>query len=413
MHKELIDYIKNTEDDIYNFNLGVWYEKQSHKSPATSFYLRCAEITQDKNLEYECLLRLYLCYKGSDRDYTCEVFLKYALEIDPKKPEAYFFLSQYYEFKKNWFDSYFYAHLGLMVSDKTPSNFKTVIDYESEYMLIFYKAVSAWWIGKNEESRMLFHKLKDEYKLNKFYFMLVEKNILNIGVGNYYTSSIRYNKKYYDLKFKFEDSEKIDKNFSQVLQDLFVLTALNGKKNGTYLEIGSGHSFLNSNTALLEQLGWTGIGVERNPELAEMHRNERKNKILCENSLEINYEEVLKSNFKENIIDYLQLDVEPSINTFMSMCLIPFNDYKFRVITYEHDHYVDMKKIFREKSRNYLRGMGYTLVFNDIAAVQGSSFEDWWVHKDLIDDSIFKNLISCKKEDINLAKDIMLKKKNN
>ena len=411
MHKELIDYIKNTEDDIYNFNLGVWYEKQSHKSPATSFYLRCAEITQDKNLEYECLLRLYLCYKGSDRDYTCEVFLKYALEIDPKKPEAYFFLSQYYEFKKNWFDSYFYAHLGLMVSDKTPSNFKTVIDYESEYMLIFYKAVSAWWIGKNEESRMLFHKLKDEYKLNKFYFMLVEKNILNIGVGNYYTSSIRYNKKYYDLKFKFEDSEKIDKNFSQVLQDLFVLTALNGKKNGTYLEIGSGHSFLNSNTALLEQLGWTGIGVERNPELAEMHRNERKNKILCENSLEINYEEVLKSNFKENIIDYLQLDVEPSINTFMSMCLIPFNDYKFRVITYEHDHYVDMKKIFREKSRNYLRGMGYTLVFNDIAAVQGSSFEDWWVHKDLIDDSIFKNLISCKKEDINLAKDIMLKKK--
>jgi len=411
MHKELIDYIKNTEDDIYNFNLGVWYEKQSHKSPATSFYLRCAEITQDKNLEYECLLRLYLCYKGSDRDYTCEVFLKYALEIDPKKPEAYFFLSQYYEFKKNWFDSYFYAHLGLMVSDKTPSNFKTVIDYESEYMLIFYKAVSAWWIGKNEESRMLFNKLKDEYKLNKFYFMLVEKNILNIGVGNYYTSSIRYNKKYDDLKFKFEDSEKIDKNFSQVLQDLFVLTALNGKKNGTYLEIGSGHSFLNSNTALLEQLGWTGIGVERNPELAEMHRNERKNKILCENSLEINYEEVLKSNFKENIIDYLQLDVEPSINTFMSMCLIPFNDYKFRVITYEHDHYVDMKKIFREKSRNYLRGMGYTLVFNDIAAVQGSSFEDWWVHKDLIDDSIFKNLISCKKEDINLAKDIMLKKK--
>ena len=186
---------------------------------------------------------------------------------------------------------------------------------------------------------------------------------------------------------------------------------MNGKKNGTYLEIGSGHSFLNSNTALLEQLGWTGIGVERNPELAEMHRNERKNKILCENSLEINYEEVLKSNFKENIIDYLQLDVEPSINTFMSMCLIPFNDYKFRVITYEHDHYVDMKKIFREKSRNYLRGMGYTLVFNDIAAVQGSSFEDWWVHKDLIDDSIFKNLISCKKEDINLAKDIMLKKK--
>ena len=35
------------------------------------------------------------------------------------------------------------------------------------------------------------------------------------------------------------------------MQDMFVLTVLNGKTNGTYLEIGSGDPFIGSNTALL------------------------------------------------------------------------------------------------------------------------------------------------------------------
>ena len=414
MNKELIDYINNPENDLINFDLANWYDEQSHTSPACSYYLRCSELTEDKSLAYECLLRLYLCYrKLSNRDYTCENLLKSALHLCPQKPEAYFFLSQFYEYKGNWMDSYLYASLGLDLSDCEPSSLKKNLGYESKYMLLFQKAVSSWWYGKPKESRMLFRQLKDEYGdvLNDYYFKLIEKNLINLGSGSDAESSIRYKKSKYDLRFKFEGCENIEENFSQVCQDLFVLSALNGKKNGTYLEIGSAHSYHNSNTALLEKLGWTGIGLEMNPELADMHKKERKNTVLCENALKIDYEKLLVENFTDNIIDYLQLDIEPSSNTFEALLLMPFDKYQFRVITYEHDNYVDMSRSYREKSRRYLKSIGYTLVFNDIAPNEGCTFEDWWVKADLVDQTTLQNLMSYQKQEINLAKDLMIKGK--
>ena len=134
------------------------------------------------------------------------------------------------------------------------------------------------------------------------------------------------------------------------------------------------------------------------PELAQSHADERKNKVICGDALKIDYEKLLEVNFEGNVIDYLQLDIEPSNNTFEALLMIPFDKYKFRVITYEHDHYVDMTRSFREKSRRYLRNMGYTLLFNDIAPNEECSFEDWWVREDLIDDSILQNLLSAPKD---------------
>ena len=137
--------------------------------------------------------------------------------------------------------------------------------------------------------------LKDEYgdNLNEYYFKLIETNLTTLGSGPDWESSIRYDKSDYDLRFRFEGCDEIEKNFSQVCQDLVVLAALDGKKNGTYLEIGSAHSYHNSNTALLEQFGWTGVGLEMNPELTSMHSRERKNKVLCENALKINFVNML------------------------------------------------------------------------------------------------------------------------
>lgn len=416
MNKEIIDYINDTENDLVNFNLASWYDNQNHLSPACSYYLRCAERTTNTLLAYECLLRLYTCYKKlSNRDYTCENLLKSAMNLYPNKPEAYFLLSQFYEHKSNWMDSYLYASLGLSLSDCKPSNLIYNFGYESKYMLLFQKAVSSWWYGKPKEARKLLREIKDNYGdiLNEYYFKLVEKNLITLGSGSDWESSIRYNKLDYDLRFRFEDCDNIENNFSQVCQDLFVLGALNGKRNGTYLEIGSAHSFHNSNTALLEQLGWTGIGIEMNPDLAIMHEKERKNRVLCENALKINYEKLIEENYDQEIIDYLQLDIEPSSNTFEALLLIPFDKYKFRVITYEHDHYVDMTRSYRDKSRRYLKNMGYTLIFNDIAPVDGCSFEDWWIREDLIDSDILERLKAYPKKDINLAKDLMVKKKIN
>ena len=58
--------------------------------------------------------------------------------------------------------------------------------------------------------------------------------------GEYPTGSERYfTSKYNRLRYKFPGSEKISENYSQSMQDLFVLSMLDGKKDGVYVEIGA------------------------------------------------------------------------------------------------------------------------------------------------------------------------------
>lgn len=408
MNRELLEYIKDVEKDLSNFELGCWYEEKSQLSPASSFYLRCAELTKDENLEYECLIRLYICYlRLSGRVSTCETILKQAISKSPQKPEAYFLLSQLNE-GKNWIDSYMYSCLGLnTLNDAEPSPFIKAVGYESKYMMLFQKAVAAWWIGKSKESRNLFQEIKEKYrgKIREDYIHLLQRNLCSIGSGTEEESATRYIKNRDKLRFPFFDLESIEKNFSQACQDLFVLTVLNGKKQGTYLEIGSAHPFLNSNTALLELLGWSGVGVEIKKDLASDYAANRKNKVICGDALSVDYKSILEENFKDNVIDYLQLDVEPPKNTFDAMTSLPLDEYQFRVITYEHDYYVDISGQYRDKSRRYLRSMGYTLVVNDVATVEESSFEDWWVKQELVDEKTIEKIKSFANKKVNLVKE--------
>ena len=67
-------------------------------------------------------------------------------------------------------------------------------------------------------------------------------------------TDVRYTPlKYKQMRYKFDGLEKVTRNYSQVYQDLFVLSMLDGKREGTYLEIGSADPYINSNTALLEK----------------------------------------------------------------------------------------------------------------------------------------------------------------
>jgi len=76
------------------------------------------------------------------------------------------------------------------------------------------------------------------------------------------------------------------------------------------------------------------------------------------------------------LFEYLQLDCEPAKNTFEALLSIPFDKYRFAVITYEHDWYTD-DKTYRDKSRKYLQMMGYQLVVSNISLDYKSPFEDW------------------------------------
>ena len=77
---------------------------------------------------------------------------------------------------------------------------------------------------------------------------------------------IKYsNKKINSLKFNFERCNKIENNYSQIYQDMFVLSMNNGTNSGTYLEIGAGDYKYGNNTYLLEyDFNWSGVSIDIN-----------------------------------------------------------------------------------------------------------------------------------------------------
>jgi hypothetical protein len=398
---QLQDYITDPENDSYNFNMGAFYENQKHYSPASAYYLRCAERTKNIDLRYECLLRMYLCYNNlGGRNATCEGLLRQAVSLCPTKPEAYFFLTQHYESKSDWMNVYTYASIALEHCKKL-SLFISQIDFPSLHCLTFQRAAASWWIGKPKEARTLFRSLVDVADtLPSRYRVLLQSNLSQLGSGPESQAIRTYTKDLYSkYKFKFKGLETIDRNYSQVYQDLFILTVLNGKQNGTYLEIGSSSPYKANNTALLEKLfGWYGIGIELNESFIKDYREQRKNPVLCADALLIDYNKLLAKYFpNQNTIDYLQLDIEPPNNTYEALLSIPFDKYRFNVITYEHDYYVDLTRSYRDKSRDYLSKLGYILLVPNVSPDDISPFEDWWIRPEIInniDDYISKKEIN-------------------
>jgi len=399
---ELYNYINNPNDPIVNFNLGLFYEHQEHYSPASTFYLRAAEKTDSLDLRYEVLIRTFSCYNSlGNRNHTCESLLKQAICLCPKKPEAYYFLTKLYELKSDWLNMYTYSNIALDICLDS-SSFIHPVNYPGSYAFLFQKAASAWWVGKPFESRQILRLLLDNYldKLDNYYKGLLESNIAKIGLLAEKDSVKPYTKNSLNkVKYKFNSMETIDKNFSQVYQDLFTLYVLNGKLNGSYLEIGSSDPYKNNNTALLEnKFAWTGIGLEYDEQMVQTYKKHRKNPVLCVDALIVDYEKLLQKYFPyQNTIDYLQLDIDPPKNTYEVLLSIPFDKYRFAVITYEHDYYIDMTKSYRDKAREYLYNLGYKLIIPNVSPDDRSPFEDWWIHPDCVDLSKLQDLPNIEK----------------
>jgi tetratricopeptide (TPR) repeat protein len=410
MKKVLDQYIKDSTNPQYNFDLAKWYEDNKYLSPASSLYLRCADLTKDINLQYEALIRAFMCYDQLERrDKTCESILKQALSLCPKRKEAYYLLGLFYQWRGNYLESYTYSSIALSLdlNHKTIDNCK----YVGDHSFYFQKACAAWNIGKSMEARKTYKYILDNFfdQLNNDYKKDLENNLIRTGFTNQ-RNVVKYKRDKDELKFKFDSYEKIEENFSQVYQDICLLTLLDGKKDGKYLEIGSASPHYGNNTALLESVfNWKGIGIEIDQNLAMEYNSKRINKTICADALDVNYDEILKNISDESgIIDYLQLDIEPSKNTYFALVLLPFDKYRFRFITYEHDHYVDMTKSYREKSRRFLQSLGYKLLINDIAVFGEYSFEDWWYHPELVDEKrveLIKNIDLTK---VHKAEDIFL-----
>ena len=409
-------FIQHPEDPRVNFLLGYEYDTRGQIAAALSLYLRTAETTHSKDLQYECLIRNYLnISKQHSRDASATGQLYHAMSILPNRPEAHFLLSVYYERNKKWQESYTAACVGLEFIKQEHKPLVTDVGYPGEYGLYFQKAVAAWWIGKCDEARTLLRWIMDNYSMSKSFAASCRKNLIQIK-GNIYPTTLYTEKQYPELVHKFNGAKKIKVNHAQTYQDMFVLTMLNGKKKGTYLEIGSGDPFYKNNTALLEvDFGWKGVSIDYEQKEVESFNNQRKNPAYCLDATQIDFKSFLKTSELGSDIDYLQLDCDPPNITYGVLQAIPFDLYRFAVITYEHDQYFedefnpDLQETFRDLSRKYLEDKGYVMVVGDISADKNSSYEDWWVHPELVDAKILKKMQNLT-EGTKKAEDYMLGK---
>ncbi|NMC57788.1 MAG: hypothetical protein GYA51_00110 [Candidatus Methanofastidiosa archaeon] len=384
------NFILYPKDPLCNFTLGKKYDDRGQTSSAISYYLRAAEFSEESLLAYECLLKISSCLeKQGNRNTSCKSSLLRAISVMPNRPEAYWQLSRIYEITREWHECYAISCVGESLKEENLEPLKTDVGYPGKEVFTFQRAVSAWWVGLYDESIHLFRKIISSASLPSN-FIQASKNNLNNLAGTY-KKLIKYEKPMYsDLRYKFPGAENIEKNYSQVYQDMFILSMLNGKKGGSYIEIGCCDPFFNSNTALLETgFGWNGISIDINPKEIEKYKGIRNTKTLLADATKIDYEKLLGN----TVYDYLQVDCEPAITSFTILQRIPFYRVKFAVITFEHDKYIDENQEIQEKTKKYLESFGYVQVVNNVSEDNWSAFEDWYVHPDLVDNSIIKKMM--------------------
>jgi hypothetical protein len=197
---------------------------------------------------------------------------------------------------------------------------------------------------------------------------------------------------------------------SQLGQDRFV-GGLFEQMDGAprfFIDIGAGHPIDINNTHYLEKkLNWNGLSIDMGPENPHCHlpgradttkeeyikmwKDERSTTLVCEDALQTDYKKLFEENNVPKVVDYLSVDLEPSSITLECLYKLPFDEYQFKIITFEHDYYrspIENDKILTS-ARQFLSKYKLEPVLLDRAfAMAGYNInkiivqDDWYVNKD-------------------------------
>ena len=176
----VVELSKDPFNPQKNLDTALEYERLKQTASAVSFYLRAAEYGHDSAREvvYTSLLRIAVCIESQKgREHTVSNVLLQAIAYWPDRPEAYFQYARFHERSGNWQECYTMAVIGLNRPEKYFG--KLEVDYPGEYGLRFEQAISAWWIGRRNESIALLKRLRIE-NLSEEYRTAVEDNLRRI-----------------------------------------------------------------------------------------------------------------------------------------------------------------------------------------------------------------------------------------
>ena len=174
----VVDLSRDPFNPSLNFDLAEEYLRLNQTASAVSFYLRCAEYSGEASPKaYASLIRMAQCFNDQQgREYSVTNCLLQAVAYDDTRPEAYWHLSQYYERAGQWQEAYTWASIGYGWATADPDPLPADVGYAGSYALLFQMGISAWWIGRKNESLNTLHALAD-MDINDIYKNAVAYNL--------------------------------------------------------------------------------------------------------------------------------------------------------------------------------------------------------------------------------------------
>ena len=204
---------------------------------------------------------------------------------------------------------------------------------------------------------------------------------------------------------------------SQLLQEVFVLSVLQGKRGGYFIEAGASDGIDCSNTYLLEKsFGWSGLLVEpSDTQFSQLSSNRNSTltnaALWSESDLKLQFTEthspglstitslkdmdflskertvfkeyevktisltdLVKRNDAPHVIDYLSLDTEGSEYEILKD--FDFSNYSFNVISVEHA----WNALNRKLVTTLLQNRGYIQIRAEL-----TEYESWFIERKLFD----------------------------
>ena len=405
--KLLNDVVLDYSNPEKIYALAREYDRLEQGAGAFSWYLRAADMAEgltwsERWLQYKCMILGSFIYdRSGNRDHSTEGLLKIAIETMPERPEAYYFMSKFKQTRDDWRESMVYASIGINVIEAGVEYPDNDVGYPGDNAMRILYARAKWKTDGRDTSKNNIFDLKYKRRLSKE----EDKEVTGLLAQTGYPSTLTYTP---DLehrwKFEFKGLETVDKNYSRHFQDMFVLAALNGKRNGTFVEVGSGHPVLFNNTLLLEdKFDWKGISIDNSERFCSEFSRKRSTTIICANAFDVDFNALFKQNCLEQRVDFLRINAETA--SLETLKKIPFDKHEFSVIQFQHNA-CWWGPQFRADSRKILSEIGYILLVPDVAVNERDAYEDWWVHP-----SIAKKYPHMKgKNGINFAWDYTMEK---
>lgn len=406
----LNDVVLDYQNPYKIYELAREYDRLEQGAGAFSWYLRAADMSpgvtwEERWVQYKSMiLSAFIYERNGNRNHSVEGLFKIAIETMPERPEAYYFMAKWKQDRDDWRESMMYASIGIshiessMVEDAPDND----VGYPGENALRLLYAKAKWKTDGRDASKNLAFDLK--YK-NKLTPELDAEATEMLDKWHGYPSTLAYSRDEDDIyKFHFNGLETIEKNYSRHFQDMFVLSALDGKTEGTFIELGSGHPELFNNTKLLEEdFDWKGISLDNSERMCHIFSRERKTPVILGDASQQDFSSLFKQHCFEQQIDFLRINAEQA--SLEALKNIPFDKYEFNVIQFQHNA-VWWGPEFRDASRKLLSQIGYILLVPNVSVDPKSPYEDWWVHPNVANR---KTEMKTKKK-INFAWDYMMEK---